>query len=76
MRHKLSTVMFSAGWLEGQFEGMVANTTPKQDEDPTPHLIVTQINEQWTIVSQALNDLIKENNELKRKLSVVESAFL
>jgi hypothetical protein len=38
-------------------------------------LIVTQIHEQWTIVSQALDDLIKENAEMKRKLAVVESAF-
>jgi hypothetical protein len=75
MKHKLSSAVFAQGWLEGQIDNMVAKTSEKQNEDPTSHLIVTQIHEQWTIVSQALDDLIKENAEMKRKLAVVESAF-
>ena len=76
MRHKHSTIMFSAGWLDGQIESMLTNTAAKADEDPTGHLIVSQISEQWIIVSQALDDLIKENIVLQRKLAIVESAFL
>jgi hypothetical protein len=76
MRHKISTVVFSQGWLDGQIESMIANTAAHQNEDPTGHLIVAQIAEQWAIITAALDDLIKENGELKRKLSVVESAFL
>lgn len=73
MRHRQSTVVFSQGWLDGQFESMAASTAVKQDEDPTAHLVVTQMLEQWTIVSQAVDDLIKENNELNRRLAIVKS---
>jgi hypothetical protein len=76
MRSKISTVVFAQGWLDGQIESMLAKTEPQQNEDPTGHLIASQVHEQWTIITQALDDLIKENGELKRKLSVVESAFL
>jgi hypothetical protein len=76
MRSKISTVVFAQGWLDGQIESMLSNTAMTQDVDPTGHLIVSQISEQWTLISAALDDLIKENGELKRKLSVVESAFL
>jgi len=75
MKSKLETVVFAQGWLEGQFEGMVANSAMKQDEDPTLHLIATQVLEQWTLVSNALDELIRENQEMERKLSVVRSAF-
>jgi len=75
MTHKMSTVVFAQGWLDGQMESMVSNAASKGDEDPTTLLIVTQIQEQWAIVSNALDTLIKENAELTRKLAVVESAF-
>jgi hypothetical protein len=76
MRHKISTVVFSQGWLDGQIDSMLSNTAVHQNEDPTTHLIVSQISEQWAIITTALDDLIAENGELKRRLSVVESAFL
>jgi len=75
MRHKLGTIVFSQGWLEGQLENMVSKTAEKQDEDPTAHLIAAQMQEQWNVVSAALDDLIKENQEMERKLAVVRSAF-
>jgi len=75
MRHKLSTAVYAQGWLEGQIEDMVTKAIQKQDEDPTQLLVASQIQEQWTVVSATLDDLVRENNELKRKLSVVESAF-
>ncbi len=76
MRHKLGTVVFSQGWLDGQFESMVNKTAEKQNEDPTSHLITTQMQEQWGVVSAALDDLIRENQEMERRLTVVRSAFL
>jgi len=75
MRHKLGTVVFSQGWLDGQFENMVTKTAEKQNEDPTAHLIASQMQEQWSIVSAALDDLIKENQEMERRLAIVKSAF-
>ena len=75
MNSKLSTVVFSQGWLDGQFESMVATTAEKQDEDSTAHLVATQMQEQWTIISKALDELIRENGELKRRLSVIQGAL-
>jgi hypothetical protein len=75
-QHKLSTAVFAQGWLEGQFEGMVANTAAKTDADPTVHLVAVQVLEQWNIVSAALDQLIKENAELERRLALVKAAVL
>ena len=75
MKNKLSTVVFSQGWLDGQFENMVAETGKKQDEDLTPHLIASQMQEQWNVISAALDELIKENQEMERKLLSVRNAL-
>jgi hypothetical protein len=76
MRHKISTIVFSQGWMDGQIESMLSNTALHQNEDPTGHLVVSQIAEQWAIVTAALDDLIKENNEMGRKLDRVRDAIL
>ena len=76
MRHKLGTAVFSQGWLDGQFESMVNKTAEKQNEDPTAHLIASQMQEQWNVVSATFDDLIRENQEMERQLAVVRSAFL
>jgi hypothetical protein len=75
MSHKLSTAVFSQGWLDGQFESMVNASAAKKDEDPTAHLIATQMQEQWGVVSRAFDELVKENAELERKLSAVKIAI-
>jgi hypothetical protein len=76
MRHKITTAVFAQGWLGGQIESMVASASQiKEGDDQTPAVIASQIAEQWKIVDEAMDDLIKENGELKRKLSIVESAF-
>ncbi len=75
MRNKLSTVVFSQGWLDGQMESLVTKSAEKQNEDPTSHLIAVQMQEQWGIISAALDDLIRENQEMERKLIIVKSAF-
>lgn len=72
MRHKLDTVVFSQGWLEGQIENMVAKSAETADEDPTAHLVTTQISEQWAVVSTALDDLIQENLTMRRKLDIIK----
>jgi len=76
MRHRLGTAVFSQGWLDGQFESMVNKTAEKQNEDPTAHLIASQMQEQWNVVSATFDDLIRENQEMERQLAVVKSAFL
>jgi hypothetical protein len=75
MNSKLSTVVFAQGWLDGQIENVVKSATMKQNEDPTPFLIATQVQEQWTLVSNALDELIRENQDMERRLAVVRSAL-
>jgi hypothetical protein len=76
MRHKTSTIVFSQGWMDGQIESMLSNTAAHADEDPTGHLIVTQIAEQWAILTTAIDDLIKENSELNRRVIGARSFLL
>ncbi len=76
MRSKLGTIVFAQGWLDGQFESLLNKASETANEDPTALLIATQIQEQWAIISNALDDLIKEKQEAERKLSIVQSAFL
>lgn len=75
-QHKLSSAVFAQGWLESQFETLVANTAKKTDEDPASHLVATQVLEQWSVVSTAFDQLIRENAELQRQLSQVKAALL
>ena len=76
MRSKLGTVVFAQGWLDGQFESLLAKAAETANEDPTALLIATQMQEQWVIITNALDDLIKEKQEMERKLAIVQSAFL
>lgn len=75
MTHKLSTAVFAQGWLDGQFESLVNQSAEKANEDPTAHLIATQMQEQWSLVSSALDALIKENTEMERKLFALKVAI-
>jgi hypothetical protein len=76
MRYKLDTAVFSQGWLLGQFESMANKIAEKANEDPTAHLLATTMQEQFNVVSETMDDLIKENAELKRKLAAVQNAVL
>jgi hypothetical protein len=73
MRNKLGTIVFAQGWLEGQIESMVSKTDGTKNEDPTSHLIATQMLEQWNIISQSLDDLIREKNKVDTALSTILS---
>lgn len=75
MRSKLGTVVYAQGWLEGQFESLINKASETANEDPTTLLIATQMSEQWAIISNALDDLIRENQEMERKLTIVRSAL-
>jgi hypothetical protein len=75
MNHKLNTSVFAQGWLDGQIESMVKTASEKQNEDPTAFLIANQMQEQWSIVSDTLDELIRENREMSHKLSIVRSAL-
>jgi len=74
--HKLSTAIYAQGWLEGQFESLLTDAQKTSNEDPNKLLIVSQMQEQWNIISGAFDELVAENNELNRRMAVVKSAVL
>ena len=75
MRHKLSTAQYSQGWLESQIESMV-NIASSGNNAVVSGPLATVMMEQWVILSDTFDDLVKENAELKRKMAIVESALL
>lgn len=75
MKHKIDTAVFSQGWLEGQIEENVRKTAEKAMEDPSANLMASMMQEQWTVVSQTMDELIQENAELNRKLLAVRIAI-
>jgi hypothetical protein len=74
MRHKLDTAIYAQGWIEGQLEAVVQNTLLMENEDPTGHLVATQLLEQWAVFSQTFDDVVDELREANRKLAIVRSA--
>jgi len=65
MRHKVETIAFAQGWLGNQLERA-------QEEQITEEakVIGTQILDQWRIIDEALDDLLKERQTL---LSMLEN---
>jgi hypothetical protein len=75
VRHKLSTAQYAQGWLGGQIGSAVAAADEDKENNPTAAAVANEVAGQWKIVDEAMDDLIKENLELKRRLSIIESAF-
>jgi hypothetical protein len=73
--HKLETAVYAQGWINGQIEYLVEKAAGAQAEDPSQLVIVTQLQEQWNIVSTTLDEVIREVLDLRRKLSVIGSVF-
>jgi hypothetical protein len=71
MRHKLDTIVFSQGWLANELAN-AANDVEKEGGDTT---IAKKVLEQWQVIDEGIDDLIKENRKLTRRLAIVESAF-
>ncbi len=76
MRHKTSTIVFAQGWLGGQIGSAVTAAEADKDENPSAAVVAAEVAGQWQIIDEALDDLIKENAELNRKLAVVQSALV
>jgi hypothetical protein len=71
MRHQVSTILFSQGWLGSELVN-AANDIEKAGGDGT---IAKQVLEQWQIIDEGLDDLIRENADLRRKLQLVQNAL-
>lgn len=76
MRHQLSTVVFTQGWLTTQFESALEEARKTENENPTPALVAAQIREQWKVIDESLDDLIKKYQEMERQLAIIKSALL
>lgn len=71
MRHRVETILFSQGWLGSELAN-AANDVAKEGGDDT---IAKQVLEQWQIIDEGLDDLIRENANLQRKLQLVQNAL-
>lgn len=70
MRHKLDTIVFAQGWLTNQLEKAAESQTTEAGT-----VIAAAVLEQWKLVDEGLDDLIKENAELRLTLTNVRIAF-
>lgn len=70
MRHKLDTIVFSQGWIENQLEKAAEAQTTEEGS-----VIAATVLEQWKVVSEGIDDLIKENAALKLQLQDIEEAI-
>lgn len=70
MRHKLDTIVFAQGWLTNQLEKAAESQTTEAGT-----VVVATVLEQWKLVDEGLDDLIKENAALRLKLTNVGIAL-
>ncbi len=70
MRHKLETTVFAQGWLEAQFESMLAIQTDEANKKTAEQIV-----EMWKTISESLDDLIHENRVLSNRLALIDEAF-
>lgn len=59
MRHKLDTIVFAQGWLTNQLEKAAESQTTEAGT-----VVAATVLEQWKLVDEGLDDLIKENKRL------------
>jgi hypothetical protein len=69
--NKIDTIMFAEGWLEGKLEVLAENYSKSQDESLRE--FGTQVLEMWAVISASLDELIRENTELKNKVAAMRS---
>jgi len=71
VRHDIKTIMFAQGWLGSELEH-AASDVEKSGGDTA---IAVRVLEQWQILDQAVDDLLKENADLRRKLQLTRNAL-
>jgi len=74
-QHKISTAVFSQGWLDGQFEIMIKQASEKSAEDPTALVVISAMQDQWNVVSSTFDAVVKENEKLRRALELAKSGI-
>lgn len=71
MRHKLETIQFAQGWLGSEL-AYAADDLDKAGGDTT---ISKNVMEQWQIIDEGLDDILRENADLRRKLQLTRNAL-
>ena len=69
LTYKLDTAVFAQGWIGGQIGDIVETTAIDQP------VIAAQIEEQWKIVDTTMDELIRENRDLRAALTVAYNAI-
>jgi hypothetical protein len=71
MRHMTGTIQFSQGWLGSELEKAAADLE-KAKGDTT---IAKKVLETWQVIDEGIDDLIRENGDLRRRLQLVREAL-
>ncbi|VVB50909.1 Uncharacterised protein [uncultured archaeon] len=70
MKHRIETIAFSQGWLGNQLE-----QAAKEEMSEGATAVGQQVLDQWRVIDEGLDDLIQENQELRRRLAAVQDAL-
>ena len=82
MRWKLETALYAQGWIGSQLSSM-NEAAIAASPDPDNSVLefhgavrtMENIMAQWRVLDETIDDLVKENSELKRQLSVIKKAI-
>ena len=66
LTYKLEDAVFAQGWVGGQIADLIEKSAAGSDGQK---VMATQLEEQWRIVDTTMDELIRENSELKNKLA-------
>ena len=71
MRHQIATIQFAQGWLGSELSHAADDITANGGDTT----IAQKVMEQWQIVDEGLDDVLKENADLRRKLQLTRNAL-
>ncbi len=82
MRWKLDTALYAQGWLGSQLQAM-NDAAIAASPDPDNSVLefhgavktMENIMAQWRVVTETMDDIVKENTELKRQFSVIKNTI-
>lgn len=70
---KLNIAVLAQGWIGGRLEEISSAFSKNPDADVQQ--LATQLLENWAIVDGAMDELIRENTDLRNKLALAKSAL-
>jgi hypothetical protein len=71
MRHKIETIQFAQGWLGSELEHAAADVEREGGDTTIAKLVL----EQWKVIDEGLDDILRENADLQRKLQLTRNAL-